>query len=86
MWNENCDRACDNIDNDNEYEAENEEREEMAGTQKREYLANFLIIKLALLYKALILLTIKLFALYIIIKISLKTILNISICSLCCFC
>ena len=46
---ENVREMDDNIDSDNEYEAENEEREEMGGTQK-----------------VLILLTIKLFALYII--------------------
>ena len=40
---ENVREMDDNIDSDNEYGAENEEREEMAGTQKREYLANLLI-------------------------------------------
>lgn len=33
----------DNINGNNEYEAENEEMEEMVGTQKREYLADFII-------------------------------------------
>jgi hypothetical protein len=42
LFSENIDREMDdNIDND-EHEAENEEREEIAGAQKREYLANLI--------------------------------------------
>ncbi|CAB4435260.1 unnamed protein product [Rhizophagus irregularis] len=41
---ENVNREMDDdINGNNEYEAENEEMEEMAGTQKREYLADLII-------------------------------------------
>ncbi|CAG8781666.1 3414_t:CDS:1, partial [Rhizophagus irregularis] len=41
---ENVNREMDDdINGNNEYEAENEEMEEMAGTQKREYLTDLII-------------------------------------------